>query len=208
MNQMYHITVNDTQHEIACEPDRLLIDVLREDLRLTGTKNGCGVGVCGSCTVLIDGQPKRACRVKMKDVAGTKHEGRPIPSGSRTKDEGQKSTCVHRPSEHCSRTPIVPANNVSDRPSSITTIEGLERNGKLHPIQQAFIDCGAIQCGFCTPGMVLSAKALIDANPSPTREEIKRALKGNLCRCTGYQQIFEAVEEAAKRMKENPDNQQ
>ncbi len=188
MQQTFSLIVNETQHEISCEPDRLLIDVLREDLRLTGTKNGCGVGVCGSCTVLIDGIPKRACRMKIKDVANKKNEGRPIPSGSRTKDEGRKSSCVHRPSEHCSGT-------------SIVTIEGLEKDGNLHPIQQAFIDCGAIQCGFCTPGMVLTTKALIDTNPNPTRDEIKNALKGNLCRCTGYQQIFEAVEEAAKVMR-------
>ena len=159
MKDAFAIIVNGARHEISCEPDRLLIDVIREDLRLTGTKRGCGIGACGSCTVLISGKPQKACRVKMQDLAG-----------------------AHRGAQ----------------PAAITTIEGLEKDGRLHPLQQAFIDCGAIQCGFCTPGMILTAKALLDTNPNPTREEIRRALSGNLCRCTGYQQIFEAVEAAAK----------
>ena len=151
----FEISINGGKQRIECDGDRTLLDALREELRLTGTKNGCGIGACGSCTVLVDGKPKRACRIKVSDVAS----------------------------------------------SEITTIEGLGDGDELHPIQQAFIDCGAIQCGFCTPGMVLSAKALLDENPSPTRDEIKAALRGNLCRCTGYQQIFEAVEEAAKKLK-------
>ena len=154
MKQRFVIRINGVERGVECGHERLLLDVLREDLRLTGTKNGCGIGACGSCTVLVDGKPKRACRVKVSDV------------------------------DSC----------------EITTIEGLMDGDRLHPIQQAFIDCGAIQCGFCTPGMVLTAKALLDENPSPTRDEIKSALRGNLCRCTGYQQIFEAVEEAAKRI--------
>lgn len=146
--------INSEHYEVNADPERTLLDVLREDLRLTGTKRGCDIGVCGTCTVLIDGRPKRACIVKMSSV-GESH---------------------------------------------ITTIEGISKDGKLHPIQQAFIDCGAIQCGFCTPGMVLTAKALLDKNPNPTREEIRKALAANLCRCTGYQQIVDAVETAAKRM--------
>lgn len=146
-NFKFKITVNGRVHELACDPKRTLLDVLREDLRLTGTKRGCDVGVCGSCTVTIDGKPKRSCVVKIKDVS-----------------------------------------------EDVLTIEGLEKDGRLHPIQQAFIDAGAIQCGFCTPGMVLAVKALLDSNPNPTRDEIKKALANNLCRCTGYQQIFEAIE--------------
>ena len=174
MKQAFTICVNEQTHTIQCEPDRTLIDVLREDLRLTGTKRGCDIGACGSCTVLIDGKPKRACVVKMKSLVG--HE-----TAIKKKVSGLRS-------------------QVSGLPQ-IITIEGLETNGKLHPIQQAFIDCGAIQCGFCTPGMVLTAKALLDEHPTPTREQIKKSLIGNLCRCTGYQQIFEAIETAAKRMK-------
>ena len=161
MKQMLKINVNGKIHEVNAEPERTLLDVLREDLRLTGTKRGCDIGLCGTCTVLIDGKPKRACIVKvgsLSDPRSTNHEPR------------------------------------------ITTIEGLSKDGKLHPIQQAFIDCGAIQCGFCTPGMVLTAKALLDKNPNPTREEIRKAFAANLCRCTGYQQIVDAVEAAAKRM--------
>lgn len=156
-NQKFKLNINDIEHDVTCAPDRLLIDILREDLRLTGTKRGCGIGVCGSCTVLIDGKVKKACKTKVSSLV-------------------------------VSRSSLV----------SITTIEGLAVNGKLHPIQQAFVDCGAIQCGFCTPGMVLAAKALLDENKNPAREEIKKALAGNLCRCTGYEQIFEAIEKAAK----------
>jgi len=155
MASAYSLKINGSAREVSCGPERLLIDVLREDLRLTGTKRGCGIGACGSCTVLVDGRPRRSCRVKVSDVGS----------------------------------------------SEITSIEGLSSGDDLHPIQQAFVDCGAIQCGFCTPGMVLTAKALLDENPAPTREEIRQALRGNLCRCTGYQQIFEAVEEAAVRMR-------
>jgi carbon-monoxide dehydrogenase small subunit len=128
---------------------------LREDLALTGTKLGCGIGVCGTCTVLVDGEAKRSCKLTLKDVLG----------------------------------------------KEITTIEGLaQEDGTLHPLQQAFIAAGAIQCGFCTPGMVLSALALLLKNHHPTRAEIRQAIKGNICRCTGYQQIVDAVEDAAKIM--------
>ena len=148
------ITVNNKEH-IVSESDIKLSVWLRETLRLTGTKVGCDIGVCGSCTVLVDGEPKRACKLKCKDVEG----------------------------------------------KQITTIEGLSgEGGGLHPVQQAFIDAGAIQCGFCTPGMVLTAYALLKKSPRPSRAEIRAALKGNLCRCTGYQQIIDAVELAAQRM--------
>ncbi len=172
MAERFNIKVNGARHEVACEPDRFLLDALREDLGLTGTKRGCGIGACGSCTVLVDGKPRRSCRLKIDDVAVAWDVGR------ETCDEGS---------------PLV----------DIITIEGLSDGESLHPIQQAFIDCGAIQCGFCTPGMVLTAKALLDEKPNPTRDEIRAALRGNLCRCTGYQQIFEAVEQAADVIRKN-----
>lgn len=156
MKQNFILCINGVSRPVEAEPESLLIDLVREDLRLTGTKRGCGIGVCGTCTVLINGEARLSCRVRIKDVGG----------------EGD----------------------------TITTIEGLEKEGQLHPIQQAFIDCGAIQCGFCTPGMVLTAKSLLDKNPTPTRDEIKKAITRNLCRCTGYQQIFEAIEEAGRRL--------
>lgn len=135
--------------------DKKLSEWLREDLFLTGVKIGCEIGVCGSCTVLVDNQAKRSCKMLVKDAVG--HE--------------------------------------------ITTIEGISpQDGTLHPLQQAFVDAGAIQCGFCTPGMVLSALALLLKNHQPTRSEIRQALKGNICRCTGYQQILDAVEMAARIM--------
>lgn len=171
MTQKYHILINDLVRTIECDPDRLLIDLLREDLNLTGTKRGCGIGACGSCSVLIDGKIKKGCRVKVSTV------GKPISSGDESRETVRAGL------------------------QGIVTIEGLSRGDKLHPIQEAFIEHGAIQCGFCTPGMVLTAKALLDSNPHPSREEIKRALAGNLCRCTGYQQIFEAIEKAAIKCK-------
>ena len=161
MTQKFQLNINDVVHFVDCDPERLLIDLLRNDLKLTGTKRGCDIGVCGSCTVLINGKTAKACRVKMNDSRFTIHDSR------------------------------------------ILTIEGLEKDGELHPIQKAFIDCGAIQCGFCTPGMVLTAKALLDENPNPSRDDIKKALAGNLCRCTGYQQIFEAIEMAAKKIRQH-----
>ena len=166
MKTACRLVVNGVSRTVECDPEETLIDVLREKLRLTGTKRGCDIGVCGTCTVLINRKARRACKVKVKDIATEKG----AVSGGH----------------------------------EIVTIEGLEKEGALHPIQQAFIDCGAIQCGFCTPGMVMQALALITENPEPTREEIKKAFASNLCRCTGYQQIFEAVEEAARRMKSHP----
>ena len=151
--QEIHLDINGKGYTISVFPQRTLLEVLREDLGLIGTKEGCSEGECGVCTVLLDGIPVRSCLLLAVDVRGRK----------------------------------------------ITTIEGLVKEGELHPIQKSFIEHGAIQCGFCTPGMILSAKALLDEKPSPTEEEIRIALSGNLCRCTGYQKIFKAVQAAALR---------
>ena len=149
------ITVNSRERRLKIDPNLRLLDLLRDELRLTGTKEGCGVGECGACTVLLDGEPVNSCLV----LAG--------------QCEGKE----------------------------VLTIESLEEGGELHPLQQAFIDHGAVQCGFCTPGMVMSAKALLDRNPRPSDEEIKIAISGNICRCTGYRQIVEAVRGAAEKAK-------
>ncbi len=145
------LTVNGMNYEVATEPHRSLLEVVREDLALTGSKEGCGTGDCAACTMLVDGQPITACLMLIGEADG----------------------------------------------KQILTIEGLAQNGQLHPLQQAFIQHGAVQCGFCTPGIIMAAKALLDANPSPTRDEIRRGLAGNLCRCTGYTKILEAVESVA-----------
>jgi len=152
MKSFIQLTVNGQSVDAAVEPNRTLLQFLREDLGLTGTKHGCGLGDCGACTVILDGQAVNSCLVLAIHVNGRE----------------------------------------------VLTIEGLAEDGKLHPIQQAFVDKGSIQCGFCTPGMILSAKALLDANPKPTEQEIRMAISGNLCRCTGYQKIVEAIGEAAK----------
>ena len=155
---MNEITINGKIYEIPeSDLDMSLIDYLRNKLDLTGTKNGCNIGVCGACTVLIDGSSKRSCVVKLNKAIG----------------------------------------------KEIVTIEGMEaEDGTLHPIQQAFIDAGAIQCGFCTPGMVMSAHSLLLKDNNPTRDQIKKAIAGNLCRCTGYQQIIDAIQNAAMVMRE------
>jgi aerobic carbon-monoxide dehydrogenase small subunit len=152
MKTIIQLTVNGEPVEAAVEPNQTLLQFLRDDLGLTGTKHGCGLGDCGACTVIVDGMPVNSCLVLAVQAAGRE----------------------------------------------VLTIEGLAENGKLHPIQQAFVDKGAIQCGFCSPGMILSAKALLDTNPKPTEHEIRTAISGNLCRCTGYQKIVEAVQEAVK----------
>lgn len=152
MKSFIQLTVNGQSVDAAVEPNLTLLQFLREDLGLTGTKHGCGLGDCGACTVILDGQAVNSCLVLAIHANGRE----------------------------------------------VLTIEGLAEDGKLHPIQQAFVDKGSIQCGFCTPGMILSAKALLDANPKPTEQEIRMAISGNLCRCTGYQKIVEAIGEAAK----------
>ncbi len=147
MKTLLNFTVNGEPKEIMVEPYRRLLDVLRDDLRLTGTKKGCGDGHCGACTVLLDGDPVDSCLVLAVDARG----------------------------------------------KNVLTIEGLAIDGKLHPLQQSFLEHGSFQCGFCSPGMILAAKALLDANPNPTEPEIREALTGNICRCTGYNSIVQAV---------------
>ena len=149
------LTLNGEATEVAFAPHKTLLEVVREDLALTGTKHGCELGECGVCTVLIDGQPILSCL-----FLGLDAEGR-----------------------------------------AVTTIEGMAEGGQLHPLQETFADLGAAQCGYCTPGFLLVAKELLEKNPSPQRSEIQDALAGNLCRCTGYIKIYEAVELAAARMR-------
>jgi aerobic carbon-monoxide dehydrogenase small subunit len=153
---MNTVTINRKQVTVAeADLEVSLMRFLRERLDLTGTKNGCEKGICGACTVVVNGAFRRSCQLKMASVLG----------------------------------------------AEILTIEGLEKeDGTLHPIQQAFIDAGAIQCGYCTPGMVMRAYVFLAKNPHPSREKIRKALSSNLCRCTGYQQIVDAVELAARRM--------
>jgi aerobic carbon-monoxide dehydrogenase small subunit len=153
--QIATFLVNGSSYETIIEPHLLLVDVLRDQLGLTGTKYACGAGDCGACTVLIDGKPSYSCLTLAVTAVG----------------------------------------------KNILTVEGLSAAGELHPIQQAFVDRGAVQCGFCTPGMVLSTKALLDDNPAPTRDQIRKGLAGNLCRCTGYVKIVDAVEAAAEAMR-------
>jgi aerobic-type carbon monoxide dehydrogenase small subunit (CoxS/CutS family) len=148
------LSVNGEPLEIAFAPYKTLLEVLREDLGLTGTKHGCELGECGACAVLIDGEPQLSCLVLALECEG-RH---------------------------------------------IDTVEGLARGAELHPLQAAFADLGAAQCGYCTPGLLMTAKALLDKEPAPTPDRIREAVSGNLCRCTGYQQIFEAIEDAARRM--------
>jgi carbon-monoxide dehydrogenase small subunit len=150
------INVNNIEYKLQAKPSATLLDVIREDLGLTGAKEGCGEGECGACTVLMDGKAVNACLILAVEANG----------------------------------------------KAITTIEGLADGEVLHPIQQAFVDIGGLQCGFCTPGMILSAKALLDANQNPTDEEIRKGLEGNFCRCTGYTKIIESVKVAAQKMKE------
>ena len=148
------LEVNGERTEVAFAPHKTLLEVLREDLNLTGTKHGCELGECGTCTVLLDETPVLSCL-----VLGLACEGR-----------------------------------------RVKTVEGMAQGGRLHPLQETFADLGAAQCGYCTPAFLLAAEALLATNPKPTRDEIKDALAGNLCRCTGYIKIYEAVELAAERM--------
>jgi len=147
------LNVNREIYDVVSYPNRTLLEVLRDDLHLTGTKEGCGEGVCGSCTVLVNGTPVRSCLTLAVAVQG----------------------------------------------KEITTIEGLREGEKLHPVQEAFVNHHAIQCGFCIPGMILTSYALLAENPNPTEKEIRRAISGNVCRCTGYAKIVEAVKSLAEK---------
>jgi carbon-monoxide dehydrogenase small subunit len=146
------LRINGKGHQLEVDPLTTLLKVLRDDLGLSGTKEGCGEGDCGACTVLVDGKAVNACLFLALEARG----------------------------------------------KEVVTIEGLAQDGRLHPLQQAFIDKGAVQCGFCIPGMIISAKALLDSNPSPDDDEIKLAIAGNLCRCTGYTKIIEAIRSVAQ----------
>jgi carbon-monoxide dehydrogenase small subunit len=152
MEETIRFKLNGIETELVTDPNQILLWVLRDHFGLTGTKYGCGIGFCGACTVLIDGEPARSCMMPVSDVAGR----------------------------------------------SVVTIEGLEKDGKIHPVQQAFIDHDALQCGFCTPGMILTAVGMLEKNPSPAREEIVAGLEENLCRCGAHKRIIEAVEDAAE----------
>ena len=155
MAEDIELHVNGENHLIHCRQSDTLLDVLREELGLTGTKKGCDEGDCGACTVLIDGKPFNSCLVLAINVQG----------------------------------------------KVITTIEGLKTEGEFHPIQKAFVEQGAVHCGYCTPGMILTTKALLDTTPEPTEQEIREALSGNLCRCTGYVSIIKAVQVASQTLK-------
>jgi aerobic carbon-monoxide dehydrogenase small subunit len=147
-------TLNGKEIQIEAAPDRRVVDLLREDLGLTGTKEGCGIGECGACTILVGDEPRLSCLMLAAQIEGC----------------------------------------------DITTVEGLAADNRPNPLQEAFIRCGAVQCGFCTPGMLIAATAFIRKNPHPGRAEIRKALSGNLCRCTGYQKIVDAVETATRTM--------
>ena len=150
-------TLNGRVASVDVAADARVVDLLREEFGLTGTKEGCGSGECGACTILVDGENRLSCLMLAAQLEG----------------------------------------------KVVTTIEGLADGGKPHPLQEAFVRCGAVQCGFCTPGMILSAAALLREKPNPTRAEIREGLSGNFCRCTGYQKIIDAVEAAAKAMHED-----
>ena len=147
------LRVNGEPYELEVEPHRTLLEVVRDDLHLTGAKEGCGTGDCGACSMIVDGRLVTSCLLLALEANG----------------------------------------------ADVLTIEGLARDGKLHPLQQAFLDHGAVQCGFCTPGVILAAKCLLDRNPRPSEEDIRHAIVGNLCRCTGYTKIVQAIAAAAER---------
>lgn len=147
MKKLLCLNINDKEYQVAVEPNQTLVDLIRYELGLTGTKKGCELGDCGSCTVIMDGKPVNSCLVLAMQAEGKK----------------------------------------------ITTIEGVETDDGLHPIQTSFVEKGAIQCGFCSPGMILSGSALLERNPKPDEDDIRNAISGNLCRCTGYQKIVEAI---------------
>ena len=153
------LKVNGESYQVYVSPEKMLLDVIREDLQLTGTKKGCEAGECGACTVLMDGRPVNSCMVLAFDAVGRE----------------------------------------------IVTMEGVGGLEGLHPIQEALVEHGAVQCGYCTPGIVMTAKALLDSDPNPTEEEVREALAGNLCRCTGYVKIVEAVMDVSKQISESPE---
>jgi aerobic-type carbon monoxide dehydrogenase small subunit (CoxS/CutS family) len=155
MEETIRFELNGKKTEVLLDPKQTLLWVLRNQFKLTGTKYGCGIGFCGSCTVLIDNEAVRSCGVSVGDVAGKK----------------------------------------------VTTIEGLAKNGKLHPLQQAFVDNDALQCGYCTPGMIMNALALLRKNPNPTEQDIIKGMENNLCRCGAHVRIIKAIGEAAVAMK-------
>ena len=154
-NVAIEVTVNGTKYERAVEPRLLLVQLLREDLRLTGTHIGCDTTYCGACTVLLNGEPVKSCTVLAVQADG----------------------------------------------GDILTVEGLEKDGELHPLQKAFSEHHGLQCGYCTPGMLMSSYALLAENPSPTAKEIRKGIQGNLCRCTGYHNIFKSIDAAAEAMR-------
>ena len=152
--QTIHIKINGEPQEVAVEPHWTLLETVREQLALTGSKEGCGTGDCGACSMIVDGKIITSCLMLAPEADG----------------------------------------------SEVLTIEGLTRNGELHPVQQSFIEAGGVQCGYCTPGMIMATKALLDRNSRPTLEDVRLGLAGNLCRCTGYAKIYEAVLAAAERI--------
>src|SRR5688572_13261720 len=155
MTQALELQINGQRHRVEADPSKSLLSVLRDDLDLTGAKYGCGEGECGACTVLIDGAPRRSCRLTLSEIAGRQ----------------------------------------------ITTVESLEKDGKLHPVQEAFLKEDALQCGYCTCGMIMTAYALLQRSANPTENQIVRALNGNVCRCGTYQRIVAAVKRAAQEVK-------
>jgi carbon-monoxide dehydrogenase small subunit len=157
MMRPLRLKINGDDVEVMVHPNSTLLDLLRDELDLTGAKQGCGEGDCGACTVLLDGAPVSSCLMLALQAEGCE----------------------------------------------VLTVEGLAEKGRLHPIQRAFIEVGGVQCGFCTPGMLLTAKGLLDANPDPSDREIREAIAGNLCRCTGYQKIVEAISAAAAELRED-----
>lgn len=155
MDRLINLKINGENYELHVKPNTLLLDLIRDEIGLIGTKRGCDTGECGACTILVEGKPFNSCLMLAVEADG----------------------------------------------KNILTVEGLAKEGQLHPLQEAFIEEGAVQCGFCTPGVLLSVKALIDTNPNPTTEKIKLAISGNLCRCTGYTKIVKAIISAAKKIK-------
>ena len=155
MIETINFELNGSTTQLATDPNNLLMWVLRNELGLTGTKFGCGLGFCGSCTIILDGEPIRSCMIPVSDVEGRK----------------------------------------------VLTIEGLEKNGTLHPIQQAFVEYDALQCGYCTPGMIMNAYGLLLRNPEPSRQEVIDGMEDNLCRCGAYGRIIQAIQKAGQEMK-------